>query len=226
MDGTTDDPERVKIREELSQMSFEDLQKLKEKLGIKVYNQTVLGAKKEKPELDFKRANKNRPREESSKKRVPLLRDVVTIKKDSIRDPRFDSLCGDFNETAFKNAYSFIKDIKQKEKEDLYKELKRTHDEDRKGEIKYLIQRIENQEREEARKLKKEEKRKQEREQQIESLRQGKMPKFVKKSEKKVLDLVERYEELKKSGKLKKHIEKRNKKRLKKDRKTLPLDND
>ncbi|KAG8266887.1 rRNA biogenesis protein rrp36 [Homalodisca vitripennis] len=127
---------------------------------------------------------------------------------------------------AFKNAYSFIKDIKQKEKEDLYKELKRTHDEDRKGEIKYLIQRIENQEREEARKLKKEEKRKQEREQQIESLRQGKMPKFVKKSEKKVLDLVERYEELKKSGKLKKHIEKRNKKRLKKDRKTLPLDND
>ncbi|KAG8266888.1 rRNA biogenesis protein rrp36 [Homalodisca vitripennis] len=97
---------QVKIREELSQMSFEDLQKLKEKLGIKVYNQTVLGAKKEKPELDFKRANKNRPREESSKKRVPLLRDVVTVKKDSIRDPRFDSSCGDFNETGLRKKDS------------------------------------------------------------------------------------------------------------------------
>uniref|UniRef100_A0A1B6L691 rRNA biogenesis protein RRP36 n=1 Tax=Graphocephala atropunctata TaxID=36148 RepID=A0A1B6L691_9HEMI len=164
------------------------------------------------------------PREESSKKRIPRLRNVMPLKKESIRDPRFDSSCGDFDEKAFKNAYSFIKDIKQKEKEDLYKELKKTNDGVRKGEIKFLIQRLENQEREEARKQKKEEKQKQEREQQIESLREGKMPKFIKKSEKKVLDLVERYEELKKSGKLKKHIEKRNKKLLTKDRKKYPLD--
>lgn len=43
---------------------------------------------------------------------------------------------------AFKNAYSFIKDIKQTEKEQLYKELSRTEDDDRKADIKYLIQRI------------------------------------------------------------------------------------
>lgn len=43
---------------------------------------------------------------------------------------------------AFKNAYSFIKDIKQTEKEQLYKELRQTEDDDRKANIKYLIQRI------------------------------------------------------------------------------------
>lgn len=43
-------------------------------------------------------------------------------------------------------------------------------------------------------------------------------------AERKVLDLVDRFEELKESGKLKKHIEKRNKKRLKQDRKKYALD--
>lgn len=43
-------------------------------------------------------------------------------------------------------------------------------------------------------------------------------------AEQKVLDLVDRFEELKESGKLKKHIEKRNKKRLQQDRKKYALD--
>lgn len=41
-------------------MSFEDLQKLKEKIGVKVYNQTVFGTKATQPKEEFKRANKNR----------------------------------------------------------------------------------------------------------------------------------------------------------------------
>ncbi|XP_054264923.1 ribosomal RNA processing protein 36 homolog [Macrosteles quadrilineatus] len=224
MDDRTEDEERVKIREELSSLSFEDLQKLKEKLGTKVYNQTIFGVKKEKTSSEFKRANKNRPREESSKKKVPPLREVVPIKKNTVCDPRFDSSCGTFNEEAFKNAYSFINDIKQNEKQQLYKELKKTPNQERKKEIKYLIQRIENQEREEKIKQKKKEKLQQEKEEQIQSLRQGKKPQFIKKSERKVLDLVERYEELKETGKLKKHIEKRNKKLLNKDRKRYTLD--
>lgn len=51
---------QVKIRQELSEMSFEDLQKLKEKIGLRVYNQTVFGTKEQKPKEEFKRANKNR----------------------------------------------------------------------------------------------------------------------------------------------------------------------
>lgn len=39
-----------------------------------------------------------RPREESSKKKVPMAREVIPIKKNIIRDPRFDSSCGTLNE--------------------------------------------------------------------------------------------------------------------------------
>jgi len=52
----------------------------------------------------FKRENKNRPREVSSKVKVGRLRDVVGFKlgeakkAEQKRDPRFDSLCGTFDE--------------------------------------------------------------------------------------------------------------------------------
>jgi hypothetical protein len=47
------------IREELSKMSFEELQKLKEQLGSKVYNEAMFGTNQTK-KTDFKRENKNR----------------------------------------------------------------------------------------------------------------------------------------------------------------------
>jgi ribosomal RNA-processing protein 36 len=45
-------------------------------------------------------------------------------------------------------------------------------------------------------------------------------------AEKRVLDLVEQYEELKESGKLQKHIKKHRKKNAQKDRKKLSVVND
>lgn len=50
---------QTSIRKELSTMSFEELQKLKERLGAKVYNEAMFGVKRTK-KTDFKRANKNR----------------------------------------------------------------------------------------------------------------------------------------------------------------------
>jgi ribosomal RNA-processing protein 36 len=47
------------IREELSKMSFEELQKLKEQLGSKVYNEAIFGTSQTK-KTNFKRENKNR----------------------------------------------------------------------------------------------------------------------------------------------------------------------
>ena len=49
----------------------------------------------------MKRDNKNRPREMSSKKTVKRYRDVVglsTAIKSEKRDPRFDNMCGEFDE--------------------------------------------------------------------------------------------------------------------------------
>lgn len=53
-----------------------------------------------KSKADYKRENKNRPRETSSKKTVGRFKDVVGLtseQKSAKRDPRFDSLCGKLN---------------------------------------------------------------------------------------------------------------------------------
>nr|CAD7402633.1 unnamed protein product [Timema cristinae] len=79
----------------------------------------------------------------------------------------------------------------------------------------------ENQEREVERLEHKEQKKQEERAMQIQLLREGKRPQFPKPVEKRLLELVDQYKELKKNGKLKKHIEKHRKKVMLKDKKKM-----
>lgn len=123
-------------------MSFEDLQKLKQTIGAKIYNETVFGKRNTKKQTNFKRANKNRPREMSSKKRVKIFQEVVAVKKIVPRDPRFDPLCGSYDEKSFKSNYKFINDLKKNEKKQLQDELEKTEDPERRNKIKLLIQRL------------------------------------------------------------------------------------
>lgn len=124
-------------------MSFEELQNLKQKIGIKVYNEAIFGVShKPKPKTDFKRVNKNRPREMSSKRRINIKNKITQVKEQSNRDPRFDPLCGTFNETAFKDNYKFLYDIKKKEHKQLENELENTEDIDERKRIKFLMQRL------------------------------------------------------------------------------------
>lgn len=161
-------------------MSFEDLQKLKEKLGTKMYNQTIFG-NESKRKTEFKRENKNRPREMSAKKPVSRFKELVSVKKVIARDPRFDSLCGTFNEKAFKNAYAFINDLRANDLQTLKNELKETTDLKAKTKIKYLIQRLENQLREEKKRKEKEERELEEKKEVLDSIKQGEKPVFKKK---------------------------------------------
>ncbi|CAH0550684.1 unnamed protein product [Brassicogethes aeneus] len=213
--------ERLRIRSKLSTMSFEDLLKMREEVGAKVYNNTVLGVKKEKKKLDFRRANKNRPREMSSKIRVKTVLPTVApvAKKQTARDPRFDPLCGQFEDKTFKTNYKFLHDVRVKEKDALEKELQDCKDPQRKGTIKYLLQRMENQIREQENLDKKHEKIREERREIKDKLKKGEKPVFKKKSVKKLESLIEKYEELKKTNKLQKHIEKRTKKLSQKEKK-------
>nr|CAD7197468.1 unnamed protein product [Timema douglasi] len=162
-----------------------------------------------------------RPREMSSKVPVSLLSEVVPVKKVVPRDPRFDTLCGEFNEKAFKSSYSFLSKVKQQELKQLKEDLKAEKNSIRKEKIRYLIQRLENQEREVERLEHKEQKKQEERAMQIQLLREGKKPQFQKPVEKRLLELVDQYKELKKNGKLKKHIEKHRKKVMLKDKKKM-----
>ncbi|KAL6433777.1 hypothetical protein ACFW04_005786 [Cataglyphis niger] len=215
-----EDKDREQIREELKHMSFEDLHKLKEKLGTKIYNQTIFGNKSKK-KTEFKRENKNRPREMSAKKPVSRFIESVSVKKIVARDPRFDSLCGTFDEKAFKHSYAFINELRENDLETLRNELKEATDLKTKRKIKYLIQRFENQLREEKKQKQKEQKKREEKKEMLELIKRGEKPVFKKKSEQKILNLVSQYEELKNKGKLKKHIQRLRKKNKHKDRTKL-----
>lgn len=140
-----EETERVKIREKLSTLSFEDLLKMKEQMGSKLYDKTMFGMTKKRPQMDFKRANKNRPREMSSKVKYfkRELKNVTLCPKKTVpRDPRFDPLCGQFDDNTFKSNYKFVNDMRQKEIKQLEKELKSCTDPDRKKTIKLLMQRM------------------------------------------------------------------------------------
>lgn len=139
-------------------MTFEELLKLKEELGSKTYNEAVFGVdttnRKRKAKTKFVRENKNRPREVSSKKQVPLLGKPSGSKKAAAtqaRDPRFDEKCGEFDKDEFKTNYSFVNDIRDNELTELKKQLKKLGkgELEEKRKIKLLIQRMENQNREE-----------------------------------------------------------------------------
>lgn len=216
-----EDKDQNEIRKELSQMSFEDLQKLKEKLGSKIYKEALFGPRTVNKKTEFKRENKNRPREISSKKPVSRFREVVQVKKYIPRDPRFDNLCGMYNPKKFKRNYGFINEIKENDIKELKKELTESKDPKKINKIKYLIQRLENQLREEKRRDLEEQKEYEEKKEIAEAIRRGEKPVFKKKSEKRILNLVSQYEELKNSGKLKKHIQRLRKKNQQRGRRQL-----
>ncbi|XP_060521736.1 ribosomal RNA processing protein 36 homolog isoform X2 [Cylas formicarius] len=204
-DDCDENKERVKIRENLKSLSFEELIKLKETVGSKMYNKAVFrSTNTEFPKSLIKRANKNRPRE----KNIP-------------RDPRFDPLCGSYDKKLFNSNYQFIQNIRQKERHTLQKEYNECVDSEKKRKIKLLIQRLDNQIGEQE-KIDRQNHNKSEKKLEIrEQLKRGKKPVFKSKSVKKIENLVEKYEELKKNNKLQKHIEKRSKKLSAKNRKKL-----
>merc|ERR1712179_686819 len=125
------------------------------------------------------------------------------------RDPRFDPLCGEFDEKLFKDNYKFVNEIKSQDLTFLKKQLREEEDPERRKSIKYLIQRTENQLRQEA--AEKNEKK--------EQLQSGVKPFYISKSKQKEIKLVDQYEKLKESGGLDKYIRKKTKKNLVKDRK-------
>lgn len=232
-------------------MSFEDLIKLKEKLGSRLYNETVFGKKdrvESKVKQEFKRENKNRPREMSAKRPVPLLGNEIfksKIKQEAatIRDPRFDPNCGEFDANKFKENFGFVADIKEKELVELKCRVKESSDPKEIKKLKYLIQRMQNQNLEET-KRKAREKLMDDEKQEIKKAKMDmKMPQYSTSSnfigndlqmirkfwflfsgERKARELVQQYTELKNSGKLNKHLEKRRKKNAARDRKKISFD--
>jgi len=209
--------EEISSNKDHSQMSMEELLKLQEEIGTKAFKEKVLNpVKRHKNEVQsFKRANKNRPREvpmmRKAAPRMNFLEPEKKIGKKISRDPRFDDLSGTLNIKSWQKKYGFIVEKRKQEKELLKKELMKEKDPEQKEKLKSIIQRMENQERERAKRERDESVLNIERDQQIENLKEGKKPRFMTKSEKKLLLKAAHFEQLKKENRVDKYMEKKEK---------------
>ncbi|KAL0904640.1 hypothetical protein M5K25_026769 [Dendrobium thyrsiflorum] len=86
------------LEQELAHIPFDELQKARAD-GSHVIRLNTAYMQPDKPG----RANKNRPMEMSSKVRVGRYREVIQAPKRVVRDPRFESLCGNLNTEGFRD---------------------------------------------------------------------------------------------------------------------------
>ncbi|XP_074845350.1 ribosomal RNA processing protein 36 homolog [Carettochelys insculpta] len=213
------------MERELSFMSFEELLQLQNSIGTKAYQQMRNGKKPlnyTKPRTK-RQPSKQGPLEISAKKRVPFLRQVVSVKKTVLRDPRFDDLSGEYNPDVFEKTYSFLGTLKKREKEIVQKQLKKTKNVEEQEKLQQLLKRMTQQE-----EAQKERQRRREQElalkrERREQAQLGRKPFYLKKSEKWKLELAEKYKALKGSGKLESFLSKKRKRNAIKDKRRVPF---
>lgn len=105
------------IRSELNSMTFEQIQQLQNKLGLKKFKE-VMQEKSTPGEIkSFKRLNKNRPQELTSKKPVSTFRNIFQVHKKEPIDPRFNSAIGVYKPEVFRKRYGFVNDMRLNEKQ-------------------------------------------------------------------------------------------------------------
>ncbi|XP_002983697.2 ribosomal RNA processing protein 36 homolog [Selaginella moellendorffii] len=215
LSGSEGSEEEEMLRCAVADVPFELLQKAKAEGHSKIA--------RGKTKADLKRLNKNRPMEISSKKPVGRFRDVMQTSKRVIRDPRFESLCGDYDESRFKKAYNFIYDEQlPAERQELFKSLKKAKDPELISEKKNEISLMERQLQSERDRRKHAEKAAEQKRMERELVKQGKKPFYMKKSDKRRAALIEKYKELKTCGKLENFLAKRRQKNAAKDHRYVP----
>jgi ribosomal RNA-processing protein 36 len=196
------------------------------------------------------RANKNQPAQASSKMRVSTFRIApgLTAKGGTVqtRDPRYDEgTSGHVDEAAWRKNYGFLFDQQRDEIERMKERLavsnaashrakqrgggakrRRTREKvlspEDEAALKHELERAQNRAAQEERRAKQQAIKSEMRKEEVDAVRQGKKPYFPKKSEIRERELVAKYEELRKEGKLEKFLAKRRQKNASKQRRALP----
>ncbi|XP_059645633.1 uncharacterized protein LOC132287140 isoform X1 [Cornus florida] len=204
------------IERELADVTFEELLKARS-------NGSHLMYKKPNSEKKAGRANKNRPMEVSSKKPMSRFREVIQAPKKVVRDPRFESLCGELDVEGFKKRYNFLYENNlPAEREELRKLMKKSNDPEVINDLENHLAWINKQLKSGSTKRTDSEILAEHKKKEREATKNGKQPFYLKKSEIHKQRLIEKYEDLKSSGKLESFIEKRRRKNAAKDHRYMP----
>ncbi|KAG6206718.1 hypothetical protein E4U50_004136 [Claviceps purpurea] len=167
-----------------------------------------------------KRSSKHAPQEQTSKRPVKRLREIIPDPRRKARDPRFDPLVGKLDETRARKAYAFLDEYRETEMADLRAQIKKSKNPLDKEALKRQLMSMES--RKKAQKKKDEEQTllAEHRAKEKELVAQGKTPFYLKRSEQKKQLLVERFEKMSKSQ-VDRAIERKRKKVVGKEKKEL-----
>ncbi|ORZ19587.1 hypothetical protein BCR42DRAFT_371231 [Absidia repens] len=182
----------------------------------------VKGPRQRATKEDMKRSSKHSPMEMSSKRKVGRFRDVVETASTKRRDPRFDKLSGQLNQDLFEKSYGFLDDYKQSEQAQLKEQLTKTKDPEERERLKSILTRMKSQETAAANTKRKQMLARERKKVEADLVKQGKQPYFLKNSEKRKLELVDKYNQLGEKN-MDRILEKRRKKNANKDHKRVPF---
>ncbi|KAL8620269.1 hypothetical protein ACOMHN_064559 [Nucella lapillus] len=218
---------------ELSDLTAEEMQSLKEKMGLKAFRRVFddIEAAKGKKQPQTK-ASKNRPEEVSSKQRLDPLSKLRKTKKKMYRDPRFDNISGTYREDCFHRDYSFIKDLKMEEKKKVKKQLKKEKNQEKKHKLKGILNKMAQEEQTSEIKQNKKKLLQDWKDKEREQIKEGKTPFFLKKGENcssvkadlHKLELADKFRALKKKGQVSRQIEKKRRRNASKEKKRGLMD--
>lgn len=181
--------------------------------------------------LDFKRANRHRPSEMSSKKPVSRFREVIQVTKKESLDPRFveSRMKGgkDDNSSAVAaaSAYRFLYDeIIPSERKELKERLLKEKNPKFRARVQSQLTKLDQAMNEAKAKAQRTKVLQEIKAKEKAEVAAGKKPYFLKKSEQRKLELLAKFNELKAAGgdKLEKFMEKRRKKNASKDHRFIP----
>ncbi|KAJ1834269.1 rRNA biogenesis protein rrp36 [Coemansia sp. RSA 2703] len=173
---------------------------------------------------DMHRDSKKMPAMMSSKRPVSRFRQVVQTDRPQTRDPRFDSLSGNYNEDLFEKSYSFLDKQRETEIEEMRKQANKLKNKDPEeaARIQLAIDSLQSQSAAKQQKKNTQELKRRHRAKEMEAVKQGKTPYFLKKRDLKTLEVAEKFNKLKDSSKLDGYLEKRRKRNATKDHRSMP----
>ncbi|KAJ2144907.1 rRNA biogenesis protein rrp36 [Coemansia sp. RSA 678] len=232
-------PNRALGQKEKSQVKRETKRALKQQLGKGSDSESddsdsddsgpeTVSAKSSGPHGSRKeilhRETRKMPTMMSSKRPVSRFRQVVDISKSKTRDPRFDSLSGNFNEDLFEKSYEFLEDQQRDEISDMKRQLGKLKDKDGRDarRIKRALESVQSQLSAKEQKKRNQELKRTHRKMETEAVEQGKRPYFLGKRDLKDLEVAQKFNKLKGTAKLDKFMEKRRKRNANKDHRNMP----
>lgn len=166
------------------------------------------------------RSSKHAPQEQTSKRPVTRRREILPDLRRKYRDPRFDPLMGEMDESKARKAYSFLDEYRDSELADLKAQVRKTKNPDEKERLKRQVLSMESKKKARLRKDEEDQLLSEHRKKEKELVAQGKQPFYLKKSEQKKQLLTNRFEGMSK-GAVDRAIERKRKKVAGKEKKEL-----